>query len=187
MQPSRARLVCRSHNPFTPSIALWQHFVLANRPFLHQHRQCLSSSAASEAEPSATPAPETNAPPPTPLDRSEPNDSLEHGENRRSVIRRIASSRRSPAAVREITDVLAKGDPGDSVTLMAKTKCTFDNNADYEGVVVQPMLGKRHVPESTFPWALTRKERREMEGMKRWVMNLQRRKPMLTNRRQISH
>jgi hypothetical protein len=48
MQPSRARLICRSHNPFTPSIALWQHFVLPGRPLTHHQRPAYSTATKNE-------------------------------------------------------------------------------------------------------------------------------------------
>ncbi|KAH7118807.1 hypothetical protein B0J11DRAFT_77197 [Dendryphion nanum] len=45
MQLSRARQICRSRNPFTPSIALWQHFILPS-PFHSPQQQRLASSTS---------------------------------------------------------------------------------------------------------------------------------------------
>ncbi|KAF2115453.1 hypothetical protein BDV96DRAFT_646449 [Lophiotrema nucula] len=49
MQSSSPHLICRSRNPFSPAAALWQHFVVPNRPFLNHLRQ--SSSVAEASEP----------------------------------------------------------------------------------------------------------------------------------------
>lgn len=43
MRPSRVQLICRSHNCFSPSIALWQHFVVAPGP-VRLSRRLLSSA-----------------------------------------------------------------------------------------------------------------------------------------------
>lgn len=51
MQPPHARLICRSPNSFTASIALWQHFVLPGRPSIHLQRSAYSTVV--KVEPSA--------------------------------------------------------------------------------------------------------------------------------------
>ena len=59
MQPSHTRLICRAHNRYTPSIALWQHFVLSSSPT--PPRQRLLSTATDAAQAGA--GTDTNNPP----------------------------------------------------------------------------------------------------------------------------
>jgi hypothetical protein len=47
MKPSRIRAICRSHNPFTPSSVLWQHFVLPYRLSYHQRPLSVSTTVRS--------------------------------------------------------------------------------------------------------------------------------------------
>lgn len=48
MQTSHTRLVCRAHNCYTPSIALWQHFVLCSPPIPRRRRLLSTATEAAQ-------------------------------------------------------------------------------------------------------------------------------------------
>lgn len=69
MKPHRVRQICGSRNPFTPSIVLWQHFILP----CHHLRQPRQLSTATETATGSVPDSEVHAPSDT-APASAPND-----------------------------------------------------------------------------------------------------------------
>ncbi|KAE8839758.1 hypothetical protein PTNB73_04169 [Pyrenophora teres f. teres] len=55
MQPSHTRLICRAHNRYTPSIALWHHFVLSSLPTTPRQRLLSTVTEAAQAGTGANP------------------------------------------------------------------------------------------------------------------------------------
>lgn len=164
MRLSRTRFICRSYNAFTPSIALWQHFVLPSRPF--RPRQRLSSSVAAIKSADFSPL-ETNGISP-PLPKAAETDGGQHGESRLRKVRSRKPSLRRPARDSNISKPVDPSN-GDSIIFMAKTKREVKENGDYKGVVMRPMSytwSQRKAADYTMPWYLNNVEQK-MNGMDR--------------------
>jgi non-canonical poly(A) RNA polymerase PAPD5/7 len=169
MQPSRNRLTCRAHNRFTPSIALWQHFVAPCRPLLHQERfSSTTTELADDGVHSDTarvsprkvgglgrfeadsglkdqPAVYTR---PYPLRIRKPKAS---GAWHTKVEASIASNKKSQVVARQTSlDAPAK--------LLSQTRAAFEASNDYEGVVVKPMISPILLKENNLPWCLQQEE-----------------------------
>ncbi|CAO2654164.1 Nn.00g108970.m01.CDS01 [Neocucurbitaria sp. VM-36] len=183
MQPSHPRLICRAHNRFTPSIVLWQHFVLPNRPLLQQPR--LSSSATASARDHSS----ENGQLVTSQKASEP----EHFEA--ATAKSGREDVKPVSKVRKLTTVKStwyprKGEA--SITkavqsqyesrqasltkpeqLLATARAAFENAEEYEGVVVKPMESRESVKENSLPWCLEQGEM-TMSGFDRLAIEIDR-------------
>lgn len=183
MQPSRTRLTCRAHNRFTPSIALWQHFVAPWRPFFHQER--LSSTASKPAEDGPdSETPRVSSPEasglglsgaisgskrrPAALIRSHPlrvrKPKVRGDWHTSKVDASTASNQRSQAAAREAS----LDAPG---LLLVQTRAAIEASNDYEGVVVKPMASPKSYREANLPWCL-QPEEITMKGIERFALPL---------------
>jgi len=128
MRPPRPPLICRSHNPFTPSVALWQHFVLPGR------QRASSAVAAPASLPFVRRVFDVPRKDASRANASKPNDS-------RDPRPRLYRAR----------NAWAETDPKSPESLLARTQSEVKLNGDYEGVVVQPRTaGSR----KNFPWVL---------------------------------
>jgi non-canonical poly(A) RNA polymerase PAPD5/7 len=158
MQPSRTRLICRAHNRFTPSIALWQHFVGPSRPPPQQQQQQQQRQSSSAAEP------------------------VQHGANNNtsttSLIRRPTTAKgtfyankvdASKAKNRAKTHYNRQATLTQADKLLAATRAAFDAAEDYTGVVVQSKVPEQSVKESALPWCAQSDEERKLNGMDRYV------------------
>lgn len=195
MRPTRSRLVCRAHNRFTPSIALWQHFVTPERPSRTSQR--LASSATDAVENGVqTVSPETAGyHEPSGLDELEAE--LKRDHELRSNTTGIITTRltpttrftrvRKPKSIKEtnwkpnkVDASIAKNKArmmdareasvAANERLLSTAKAAFEKAQDYEGVVVMPMTTSQPVKESALPWCVEN-DGSTMTGVQRFDTN----------------
>jgi non-canonical poly(A) RNA polymerase PAPD5/7 len=198
MQPSHTRLICRAHNRFTPSIALWQHFVAPDYPTTHQQRH---SSSATEPVQDGAGTNRTGANG-TPLNAQEASGvhnseaevetTKDAGAEPKSTNTEPKDKSAAPAwEVRRPTTVKGRWLPkvdssiqknlrvqdearkaafAESGALLAVARAAFDDAKEYDGVVVKPMQNARPVKESELPWCL-RKPERTVSGIDRYNLS----------------
>ena len=162
MQPLRTRLTCRAHNRFTPSIALWQHFVVPNRPNFHKQRH--ASSAAEAVYESGLG--HGNLPDSPGASRPEHVESAttataQGNEQQELKIRRLTTVKGTRPKK------ISQDPPSDVDKLLAATKAAFKQAKDYEGVVVKPMVNPQPIKESQLPWCF-KLEERDISGIDRY-------------------
>jgi non-canonical poly(A) RNA polymerase PAPD5/7 len=179
MKPPHSRLTCRASNRFSPSIALWQHFVSCSRPFPTTQQRCVSTDPGAvqdganedssdnttpEADRSVTREKETavksqhgrRGPPGLAIRKMKVAKGTWHTSK---VEASIAKNKQNQYAARQAS-IKAPA------TLLAKTAAAFAASEDYIGVVVQPMESLEPVRESSLPWCL-KEEERTMAGIDR--------------------
>lgn len=176
MQPLRTRLICRADNRFTPSIALWQHFIAPNQSFLHQLR--LSSSAAKAAYDGADKDGSLpNVQQSSEFEHSEADIARERGRVPSYTIRKLETSkgtwRRNKVDASIAKNVQEQYDRRlvsltEPERLLASARAAFEVAEDYEGLVVEPMVHPKPIKESQMPWCL-KQEGRAMSGMDRYI------------------
>lgn len=155
MHSIRTRPICRAHNTFSPSIALWQHFIAPN-----QHLQWqLKSSFATEA---------TRARDDEVHNEFEENGAVEleqeHVSAPRTLVTKVKTGKGSFELNRALYPKLRNIDerarsgrqPGKHTRaaekLLLKAKEAYESAQDYQGVTVQPIHTKVPVKESKLPW-----------------------------------
>jgi non-canonical poly(A) RNA polymerase PAPD5/7 len=178
MKPTHSRLTCRAHNRFSPSIALWQHFVGPDRPCLSQQRhssnvpKAVQSGATKDADHSQSPAlagtPRLEAQvegeigtlnsgklvkPQLKIRRKHTDKGIWH-ENK--VDASIAKKLKTQHVTRQDT----------IDTLLAEARAKFKNSEDYIGGTLEPRVHPTPVNESQLPWSLHASER-SMQGIDR--------------------
>jgi non-canonical poly(A) RNA polymerase PAPD5/7 len=178
MKPSHSRLTCRAANRFSPSIALWQHFIGCNLPSPTQQRRASIASAAVQDAANEDSRVELSLEASRSV-KSEDEAALEGKHGRRDppalTIRRkkttkgtwhaskveasIAKNKQDQHAARQASLYAPR-------TLLAKTATAFAASKDYTGVVVEPMESPTPVRESSLPWCL-KEEERTMAGIDR--------------------
>ncbi|KAF2478017.1 uncharacterized protein BDR25DRAFT_250510 [Lindgomyces ingoldianus] len=164
MKPHRPRSICGSHNPFTPSTALWQHFILPYRPLPFQQR--LSSSVASnlqQGDSSLSPAE-----PPISGPLSSLNSGTK-GEKKGLNIADLESVRASKEIYSGTGVKLIISKPRRQV--VNNPKRAFAHVTDYEGVVVPPLKPIQGVKEGILPW-IVRHENNSMGGKERLSLEI---------------
>ncbi|KAF1963335.1 Nucleotidyltransferase [Byssothecium circinans] len=184
MKPHRVRQICRSHNRFAPSIALWQHFVLPCHPLRQQRLLSTASEAASLpedgsanlsplqtpstieplADPTASPATtsaEQRQGPKTKQDGPTAGTTESNKEHTPLIIRRLRGSTPpgkvfSPAAasIRKELDAKVHKITQTISEQMKKARLAFDGQEDYEGVPVNAMASSAPTLQSTLPWVV---------------------------------
>jgi non-canonical poly(A) RNA polymerase PAPD5/7 len=189
MQPTRTRLVCRAHNRFTPSIALWQHFVTPERPArLHQRLASSATYAVGNGVQTASPEPHG-------YDESSALDKLEaelmRNHEPRSNTTGTTTTRftrvRKPKSIKDtnwkpnkVEASIAKNKArladareasiAENQRLLSTAKAAFEQAQDYTGVVVMPMIKSQPPKESDLPWCVE-KDGAAMTGVERFVTN----------------
>ena len=158
MHSIRPRPICRAHNTFSPSVALWQYFVAPNgRPSQRQ----LSSAIAiktphSRDDETANANDDSLASDVTPASEKtlvfkkvrtekgnyEINKALYPKYGAKSGLSR-QKSKGAGARIKQAHDAEA---------LLRKAYEAYDSAQDYEGVNVLPIEHGRPIKESTFPW-----------------------------------
>ena len=133
-----ARHTCRAHNRFSPSIVLWQHFVVSCHP-LRQQR--LSSSTL--PEPTSSPQ---NDPADSPPSQSSPTPDSHTNEERTTVSVRIVKAPTPPRVKSSLKENAKKR------SFFLPPNRTRTNVQDYEGVVVLPEGNSRDTPLGELPW-----------------------------------
>jgi non-canonical poly(A) RNA polymerase PAPD5/7 len=160
MKPYRVRQICRSRNPFSPSIALWQHFVLPYHPL----RQQRPLSTATETSPNSAPDADAETPSTaTPAVTSEkaPESQSEQQNTPYRAVRKVIDSKGkrafdSPkhASIQKNANLRAEKHVGKTEELLSKAKEAFDGSEDYDGVAVEAVAASRAVSEKLLPWCV---------------------------------
>lgn len=168
MKPSHTRLTCRAHNRFSPSIALWQHFVTRDRPFLTQLRPSSTVAEASQHSASHHVADAESQAADDIVPPADGGDSLirKHFSIRRTETDRGAwhaspldASVARNREKRRIQFDHQKHSANSPTGALATARESFDAEKDYKGIVVQPVVHATPVKESEFPWSLPLQER----------------------------
>jgi non-canonical poly(A) RNA polymerase PAPD5/7 len=134
MHAIRSRPVCRARNPFSPSAALWQHFV-APAPSLPQHAhapgrrtaalQAVRDAAAVDVDPAPA---------------SFRRVSLGHGGQKSQPTLRRGKAGHPPAGL-----------------LLSEAQAAFRAEQDYVGVAVLP-VSNAPARESQLPWVVRNRD-----------------------------
>ncbi|KAF2711471.1 hypothetical protein K504DRAFT_375080, partial [Pleomassaria siparia CBS 279.74] len=181
MHSSRARLICRSTNPFTPSIALWQHFVLLNRHSLRQQRAHNSTETPSpypfigaNTLPFIRAVDEADVASPAPSKVQELS------------IRKISKNNQNkwrggqpkPRVVNARNPTPWDEDkPNSPVSILIKTNKEIETRGDYEGQYMTPMGGPHQfqAKREHLPWVLQPdRVSTSITGMQRLDMEIER-------------
>lgn len=183
MKPVHARLTCRAHNRFSPSIALWQYFVGPERPLLSQRRyssnvaEAVQKCASKDANQSDSPASDGIALQEAQLD----------GETGPGVIRKLAqpqvrirkkSTAKGTWHADKVDASIARNIRNKHATrqasknapdrLLAIAKAAFEASEDYIGETMDAMEHPEPIKESQLPWCLPMSEK-TMWGSDRYV------------------
>lgn len=156
MHSVRPRPICRARNTFSPSIALWQHFIAPG-----QHATQRPSLFATKAAESHD-------------DRDVDTGRLTSRARAPKQIRWMQNSKRRRTAwversgLKDINDGTAEralpglgGETGSDLDmLLKKTYESFDTGEAYEGVVVKPIYSPP-VDERTYPWLPSKQNPKE--------------------------
>lgn len=167
MQPSRIRLKCRAPNRFTPSLALWQHFV-ASSPCFYQQQHHLSSVADRPQQASTNSAvgstdfaerlgtvhSDVDSVIDEPRHASPKNSppvkirsvKVDKGE---WIANKLEASIAKNIRLRQEWRRASLAEPG---RLLAVAKTAYNAAEDYEGVIVRPMLHTQPMKEKQLPW-----------------------------------
>lgn len=177
MQPSRTRLICRAHNRFSPSIALWQYFVARNRPLRLQQR--LSSSAAEALQKNEGGGAESSGShelTETGHSEAEPgkNDQPEGvtGTQSRLRLRKKNTNKGDwystplEASKAKNRNNSYKATETAHKKLLAAARTAFHKFEGYKGVVVNPLVSPKPIWESDLPWCVRDKEK-SLPGIER--------------------
>jgi non-canonical poly(A) RNA polymerase PAPD5/7 len=165
MQPPSARLVCRARNSFSPSTALWQHFVAPNQHLLYHGRH--SSSVPATTQVAATNHTEHHASP-EPTISGQPRVEPRRKQGSKFTIRKVNSvhssfvrSKRTASIQKNIQDKVhaSKESLAAIGQLLLDTGDSYEKHNDYEGVVVKPIVSEITVKPRYFPWCIPVEER----------------------------
>ncbi|KAF1973394.1 hypothetical protein BU23DRAFT_533568 [Bimuria novae-zelandiae CBS 107.79] len=172
MKLHHLRPICRASNRFSPSLALYQHFIV---PYNALHQQRFSSSApapvAAEGEPSQnTQADDLPPPEVPPVENAEASQPLkityiDPGRLRREA--EMADMKKQLEKLQQNSEKLKKSLKGKQRSheakarestnfieeIMLKSRIAFDGGEVYEGLVVPPISAPQPAPEHSYPWA----------------------------------
>lgn len=160
MHSIRPRPICRAHNTFSPSVALWQHFVAPNQ---HLPQRQLKSSFTTEATRSRE---DEN------VDSNKENLAveLETASENTPLFRKLRTNRGGFLLNPKLYPKYRNNDQQqpqvvgserkpkqDAGKLLATAYKAYNLAQDYEGVVVQPVFSAP-VKESRYPWVPNNRE-----------------------------
>ena len=184
MQPSHTRLICRAHNRFNPSIALWQHFVQAN-PSKPRDRRQLSTATPAVQDDTTTDSKHVEPESPSPPEARDPHGSeAETGEVAEEpsaeswTLRKMTTTKgqwlpskadASIAKNKELRSASPKALLKERGKLLANARSAFRKSKSYTGVIVKPMMNETPIKESTLPWCLNKADR-AIPGMQRYTL-----------------
>ncbi|KAJ4364294.1 hypothetical protein N0V95_000806 [Ascochyta clinopodiicola] len=166
MHAIRPRPTCRAHNNFSPSVALWQHFIAPNERLLP--RQLKSSFAiettqshdegASVADGAAR-APELeDAPGPILIKRNKTTKG--NWRDRNSLPKAGELSKQKQSTSRKGHHSATRQD---AAKLLTYAQNAYNKASDYEGVTVQPIQPHGFSKESQLPWVLSDRSTKSAE------------------------
>lgn len=148
MKPYRLQQKCRSYNPFSPSIALWQYFILPHQLLRSQR---LSSSRAETTPERGTDIRDN----PTIVSPHAPAGQLENttpGQNEANFpIRKVSWPKEVGRRSRYPYGSSTKAS-GAIVELLVETRLAYDNEENYKGRVIEPHRSAEPVSEHSLPW-----------------------------------
>ncbi|CAN9161581.1 unnamed protein product [Alternaria alternata] len=174
MQRSHTGLICRAHDRFNPSIALWQHFVQANPSKPRDRRQLSTATPATQYDPSShgkhaesesSTSPEARDAQRSQVETREPEKEPTAKPWKLRMMRtdkgpwlssKVAvSTAKNKKLRREAPKALLK----EHEKLLAAARHAHSKLESYKGVIVQPMMSETSIKESQLPWCLNEKDR----------------------------
>lgn len=186
MQRSHTGLICRAHDRFNPSIALWQHFVQANPSKPRDRRQLSTATPATQhdatapgkhAEPESATSPEARDAQPSHVETREP----EKEPTAKPWNLRMMKTDKGPWLSSKVAVSIAKNKklrrealkalPKEHEKLLAAARHAHSKLQSYKGVIVKPMMSETSIKESQLPWCLNDKDR-ALPGISRYVSKL---------------
>ncbi|KAF2134874.1 hypothetical protein P153DRAFT_329689 [Dothidotthia symphoricarpi CBS 119687] len=182
MQPLRNRLICRAHNRFSPSIALWQHFVAPSRPLLLQQR--LSSSTTEATQDNGTQdvggigsqeAIKINKSGAESGGEGQQEGRIDKQPQLKIKKKKTQKGKWFPTPVeasiaKNIQKSIDKG-PAEHREMLATARAAFNQAEDYEGVVVKPIFHPKPVWEKALPWCVSEEEM-QLDGIERLAIEI---------------
>lgn len=180
MQLSRTRLICRAHNRFNPSIALWQHFVQPGSPGPRDRRQLSTATeAAQDRANSSSKGDSSRARDPQDTgivtENAAETSNAESGQlpvrKMTTVKGRWLSSKAEVSIAKNKHLKRTKPDTSnvESQDQLAIARDAFAKSQDYQGVVVRPIVGGKPIRESALPWCVNMEGEPTMTGMDRYI------------------
>ncbi|KAI4644500.1 hypothetical protein J4E93_006405 [Alternaria ventricosa] len=173
MQLSRTRLICRAHNRFNPSIALWQHFVQASPSTPRDRRQLSTATEAAQDGASSSSKNDVSQA----RDAQDTEVVTENAEAKQLPVRRMTtvkgrwlSSKVEVSVAKNKHLKRTKPDISnvESQNQLAIARDAFAKSQDYQGVVVRPIVGGKPIRESALPWCVNMEGESSMTGMDRY-------------------
>ncbi|KAH7409981.1 hypothetical protein DE146DRAFT_674804 [Phaeosphaeria sp. MPI-PUGE-AT-0046c] len=167
-----SRLTCRAHNRFSPSLFLWQHFGVIERPLPHHHRLVSTAANATSGEPNQ----ECDDTSPPEAGGAVPKN---HGDHAKHPVRihkpktskgQIMLPDKKSASIRKNK---ARGQEIQNTSLEAtKQLLLYGTSGDYVGVVVEPMNADGTLRKILYPWVVEHSA--GMPGMQRLALEIER-------------
>jgi non-canonical poly(A) RNA polymerase PAPD5/7 len=183
MQPPSVRLVCRARNSFSPSTALWQHFVVPNQHLLRHGRYSSSVAAATQdttttntehhAFPEATAAEKLHIEPEGNQDTTLPIRKV------RSIYSNFVRSKRTASIRRNVQEKLSAGVAASQESMAAigqlliNTTDSYAQGKSYQGVAVKPVVSEIGIKPRFLPWCIPSAER-PPDAMDRYARSITR-------------
>ncbi|KAL1794160.1 hypothetical protein ACET3X_007581 [Alternaria dauci] len=168
MQRSCTGLVCRAHDRFNPSIALWQHFVQAN-PSKPRDRRQLSTATPAAQDAATTNGKHAGSKAETEEPAKEPTATLLRLRKMTTTKGGWKPNKGKASSVENIKlrKEVVKASRKEREKMLADTIDAFGKSKDYKGVVVEPMVGETAIKESALPWCVKKKEEGAIPGISR--------------------
>jgi non-canonical poly(A) RNA polymerase PAPD5/7 len=166
MHSIRSRPICRAHNSFSPSVALWQHFIAPNQHLLQRQPRSSFTTEATKSHVDESPessegigavkldnASTQDVPKPLKIKRLK-TDAGDFVPNRALFprFREIDEQRQNKLKGQQL------GPRQNAEKLLALAKEAFESAEDYTGVTVQPIDSRVPVRESHLPWSIRNRE-----------------------------
>jgi hypothetical protein len=181
MQPPSVRLVCRARNSFSPSTALWQHFVVPNQHLLRHGRYSSSVAAATQdttttntehhAFSEATAAEKPHIEPEGNQDTTFPIRKV------RTVYSNFVRSKRTASIHKNFQEKLSAGVAASQESMAAigqlliDTTDSYAKGKSYQGVAVKPVVSEIGIKPRFLPWCIPVAER-PPDAMDRYVQSI---------------
>ncbi|KAJ4303397.1 hypothetical protein N0V90_002290 [Kalmusia sp. IMI 367209] len=151
MKLPRARPICRAPNHFSPSVALYQHFVA---PYNGLDQQRFASSVHAPPETSHFLSYEGDPSPPAseaPLD--EPQSArLQLNARKHENVSKFRSQKSN--SIQGHLQREANKTTRAVAELLLKSRVAFARREEYKGVVVEPIQATHRIPEEKWPWCV---------------------------------
>lgn len=179
MQLSRTRLICRAHNRFNPSLALWQHFVQPGSPGPRDRRQLSTATEAAQDGANSSSKGDNSHARDAQASEVVTDNAAEppNAEAKQLPVRRMTTVKGrwlsskvevSIAKNKHLKRTMPTPSNVEYQDQLVTARDAFAKSQDYEGVVVRPIVvGK--VRESALPWCVNMEGEPTMTGMDRYI------------------